>query len=117
MNNLERAKLAIDLRIIFPERVRGNALTAAAILKDAMGPIKLLTRAISSSLICFSFFVASIKKKKGRKKRKKKEKKRERKKEKIYIYIFPIVQTISKSIFVNIIHLVSLYKDIKVFLL
>lgn len=57
--SFDRAKLAIDLRINFPERVRGNALTAAAVLKDAMGPIKFLTRATNSSLICFSFLIAS----------------------------------------------------------
>ena len=61
LTSLDRAKLAIDLRIIFPERVRGSAFTAAAILNDAIGPIEVLTRATNSSFICFSFFSASTK--------------------------------------------------------
>jgi len=44
----DRANIAIDLRIIFPERVLGNAVIAAAIRKDAIGPIIFLTRATSS---------------------------------------------------------------------
>lgn len=66
MTNLERAKSEIDFLIIFPERVRGNPLTAAANLSDAIGPINCRTRIINSSLISSSFFSASKKKKKKR---------------------------------------------------
>lgn len=44
----ERAKSAIDLRIVFPDRVLGKPLTAAASLNDAIGPMSFLTLLINS---------------------------------------------------------------------
>lgn len=95
--SFDRAKLAIDLRINFPERVRGNALTAAAVLKDAMGPIKFLTRATNSSLICFSFLIASTE---------------------TDTWYYQQGYSLDIDIFLSQnLHLLSLYKDTKVFLL
>lgn len=61
LTGLERAKSAMDPRLTFPERVLGKAVTAAANLNAAIGPIKSLTRMINSSLISSSFLVVSVK--------------------------------------------------------
>lgn len=48
----------MDFRAVFPERVRGNPLTAAATWKAAMGPINSLTIFMSSLIIFGSVFLA-----------------------------------------------------------
>jgi hypothetical protein len=47
----------MDFRAVFPERVRGNPVTAAATWKAAIGPINFRTIFISSLTIWGSVFV------------------------------------------------------------
>jgi len=47
----------MDFRAVFPERVRGSPVTAAATRKAAMGPINSLTILISSLIILDSVFI------------------------------------------------------------
>lgn len=47
----------MDFRAVFPERVRGNPVTAAATWKAAMGPINSLTILMSSLTIVDSAFL------------------------------------------------------------
>lgn len=56
MTDLFLARSAMDFRAIFPERVRGNPVTAAATWKAAMGPINSLTTFMSSLTIMGSVF-------------------------------------------------------------
>ena len=57
LTNLFLARSAMDFRAVFPERVRGNPVTAAATWKAAIGPINSLTILTSSLIILDSVFI------------------------------------------------------------
>jgi hypothetical protein len=58
LTNLFLARSAMDFRAVFPERVRGNPVIAAATWKAAMGPINSRTIFMSSLTILGSVFLA-----------------------------------------------------------